>query len=332
MTAVLVVSRLIGPGAAAIVRARPEGEGVRPPVTPSVWFAPVRGPEEVRPSRKRQRRLSAQTFAYPYACPPTDRSLSRSPPRTLVECDTAGAEIAVGCQRDTVCPTCGSAVPPDPVLLPGRRRLARSDRAPARPARSPQAIEFTFGTPYTVHRLDRGMVEQAHPIALIGAQTFRRSIRLCKEWSTRSRSSFRPVGCSRCLPCQEGADERPLRGRIGTRPQARRTRAPACRLTSFGDRSASQRALVRESSRARVDCRHGKDRIGNKRAPGMCSRVRSRSAGGTRDTTVRATVPPRDRNIAEALRPDRSLRGGSALQGGGARDAMDRHRPRPSLP
>jgi AraC-like DNA-binding protein len=42
------------------------------------------------------------------------------------------------------------------------------------PARSPQAIEFTFGTPYEVHRLERGGVENAHPIALIGAQTFRR--------------------------------------------------------------------------------------------------------------------------------------------------------------
>lgn len=42
------------------------------------------------------------------------------------------------------------------------------------PARSPQAIEFTFGTPYEVHRLDRGGVRNAHPIALIGAQTFRR--------------------------------------------------------------------------------------------------------------------------------------------------------------
>jgi AraC-like DNA-binding protein len=42
------------------------------------------------------------------------------------------------------------------------------------PARSPQAIEFTFGTPYEVHRVDRGSVEQAHSIALIGAQTFRR--------------------------------------------------------------------------------------------------------------------------------------------------------------
>jgi len=42
------------------------------------------------------------------------------------------------------------------------------------PARSPQAIEFTFGTPYEVHRLDRGAVENADRIALIGAQTFRR--------------------------------------------------------------------------------------------------------------------------------------------------------------
>jgi AraC-like DNA-binding protein len=42
------------------------------------------------------------------------------------------------------------------------------------PARSPQAVEFTFGIPYEVHRLDRGIVEQAHSIALIGSQTFRR--------------------------------------------------------------------------------------------------------------------------------------------------------------
>jgi len=42
------------------------------------------------------------------------------------------------------------------------------------PARSPQAIEFTFGTPYEVHRLNGGGVENAHPVALIGAQTFRR--------------------------------------------------------------------------------------------------------------------------------------------------------------
>jgi AraC-like DNA-binding protein len=42
------------------------------------------------------------------------------------------------------------------------------------PARSPQAIEFTFGTPYQVRRLDGGGVRNAHRIAVIGAQTYRR--------------------------------------------------------------------------------------------------------------------------------------------------------------
>ena len=42
------------------------------------------------------------------------------------------------------------------------------------PARSPQAIEFTFGTPYQVRRLDRDSIRNAYSIAVIGAQTFRR--------------------------------------------------------------------------------------------------------------------------------------------------------------
>src|SRR5260370_32573536 len=42
------------------------------------------------------------------------------------------------------------------------------------PARSPQAMEFTFGAPYEVRRLDRGGTRNAYPIALIGSQTFRR--------------------------------------------------------------------------------------------------------------------------------------------------------------
>jgi hypothetical protein len=42
------------------------------------------------------------------------------------------------------------------------------------PARSPQAIEFTFGAPYEVRRLDRGGTRNAYPIAMIGSQTFRR--------------------------------------------------------------------------------------------------------------------------------------------------------------
>ena len=42
------------------------------------------------------------------------------------------------------------------------------------PARSPQAVEFTFGAPFGVRRLDGGGTKRAHPIALIGCQTFRR--------------------------------------------------------------------------------------------------------------------------------------------------------------
>ena len=42
------------------------------------------------------------------------------------------------------------------------------------PARSPQAIEFTFGAPYEVRRLDGGGTRNAYPIAVIGSQTFRR--------------------------------------------------------------------------------------------------------------------------------------------------------------
>lgn len=42
------------------------------------------------------------------------------------------------------------------------------------PARSPQAIEFTLGTPYEVRRLDRSEARSAYAVALIGSQTFRR--------------------------------------------------------------------------------------------------------------------------------------------------------------
>ena len=42
------------------------------------------------------------------------------------------------------------------------------------PARSPQAIEFTFGAPYEIRHLDRVSARKAYPIALIGAQTRRR--------------------------------------------------------------------------------------------------------------------------------------------------------------
>jgi uncharacterized protein DUF6597 len=55
----------------------------------------------------------------------------------------------------------------------GTHLLGRTAMQPV-PARSPQAIEFTFGTPYEVRRLDRSVIRNAYPIALIGAQTFRR--------------------------------------------------------------------------------------------------------------------------------------------------------------
>jgi AraC-like DNA-binding protein len=42
------------------------------------------------------------------------------------------------------------------------------------PARSPQIIEFMFGTHYQIRRLDRGSAEDVRAIALVGAQTFRR--------------------------------------------------------------------------------------------------------------------------------------------------------------
>jgi AraC-like DNA-binding protein len=42
------------------------------------------------------------------------------------------------------------------------------------PARSPQILEFMFGTFYQVHRLDRNLIESAAPVALVGAKTRRR--------------------------------------------------------------------------------------------------------------------------------------------------------------
>jgi AraC-like DNA-binding protein len=53
-------------------------------------------------------------------------------------------------------------------------RLAGRTAVQPVPARSPQAIEFTFGAPYEVRRLDWDGARKAYPIALIGSQTFRR--------------------------------------------------------------------------------------------------------------------------------------------------------------
>ncbi len=65
------------------------------------------------------------------------------------------------------------------------------------PARSPQAIEFTFGTPYVVRRLRSGAIEQAHPIALIGAQTFRRVDLVMRGSVDAFTIVFQPGGLSR---------------------------------------------------------------------------------------------------------------------------------------
>ena len=52
--------------------------------------------------------------------------------------------------------------------------LARGTAVQPVPARSPQAIEFTFGDPFGVRQLDRAGTRNAYPIALIGSQTFHR--------------------------------------------------------------------------------------------------------------------------------------------------------------
>lgn len=52
--------------------------------------------------------------------------------------------------------------------------LARGTAVQPVPARSPQAIEFTFGDPFGVRQLDRAGARNAYPIALIGSQTFHR--------------------------------------------------------------------------------------------------------------------------------------------------------------
>jgi AraC-like DNA-binding protein len=64
------------------------------------------------------------------------------------------------------------------------------------PARSPQAIEFTFGAPYEVRRLDRDGTRDAYPIALIGSQTFRRVELLMRGNIDAFTIVFQPGGVS----------------------------------------------------------------------------------------------------------------------------------------
>jgi AraC-like DNA-binding protein len=62
------------------------------------------------------------------------------------------------------------------------------------PARSPQILEFMFGTFYQVHRLDRNLIECASPVALVGAKT-RRGIDLRLQGNVDAFTiAFRPGG------------------------------------------------------------------------------------------------------------------------------------------
>jgi AraC-like DNA-binding protein len=62
------------------------------------------------------------------------------------------------------------------------------------PARSPQILEFMFGTFYQVHRLDRNLIEVASAVALVGAKT-RRGVDLRLQGSVDAFTiAFRPGG------------------------------------------------------------------------------------------------------------------------------------------
>ena len=77
------------------------------------------------------------------------------------------------------------------------------------PARSPQAIEFTFGAPYEVRRLDRDGTRIAYPIAIIGSQTFRRVELLMRGNIDAFTIVFQPGGVSKffAVPAEELTNE-----------------------------------------------------------------------------------------------------------------------------
>jgi len=105
------------------------------------------------------------------------------------------------------------------------------------PARSPQAIEFTFGTPYMVHRLDRGLVEQAHSIALIGAQTFRRVDLVMQARVDAFTIVFRPGGLFMlfCLPGEVVTNDH-FEGEAALGRRLGELERRLGDVTSFGDR------------------------------------------------------------------------------------------------
>jgi AraC-like DNA-binding protein len=64
------------------------------------------------------------------------------------------------------------------------------------PARSPQILEFMFGAPYRVHQLDLDTMESVRPVALVGAQTFRRVNLLMQGKVDAFTVAFQPGGVS----------------------------------------------------------------------------------------------------------------------------------------
>jgi AraC-like DNA-binding protein len=81
---------------------------------------------------------------------------------------------------------------------------ACSARQPV-PARSPQIIEFTFGSPYRIQQSGSAAFEDAHPIALVGAQTHRRLDLLLSGVVDAFTMAFEPGGLSAlfAIPAEE---------------------------------------------------------------------------------------------------------------------------------
>ncbi len=86
----------------------------------------------------------------------------------------------------------------------GTHLVGRTTTQPV-PARSPQAIEFTFGTPYEVRQIARGGIRNAYPIAIIGSQTFRRVELVMQGRVDAFTIVFQPAGIFRvfAIPAEE---------------------------------------------------------------------------------------------------------------------------------
>jgi AraC-like DNA-binding protein len=68
------------------------------------------------------------------------------------------------------------------------------------PARSPQVLEFTFGTPYEFHSFTRGQLEPTHSIAVVGAQTCRAGYLAIRGQVEAFTIVFQPAGLQLLSP------------------------------------------------------------------------------------------------------------------------------------